>query len=232
MDRRTGLALLVGLGAGTLLLRRWQLRFGTPAEFVDAPLAGDGIVADADVVATRSVHIKAPAAQVWPWVVQLGQGRGGFYSYDALENLLGCDIHSATQIVADWQHLEVGDEVRLHPEAALAVAHVEVGRALVLEGSVSATGASSVSAAGAEAATPEEGLPSPASADVPAPPYDFTWAFVLRDADDEGCWLVVRERYGYRRRWAPLLIEPVAAVSFVMTHRMLRGIRLRAEAHA
>ncbi len=61
------------------------------------------------------------------------------------------------------------------------------------------------------------------------PPYDFTWAFVVREQPDGTTRLLVRERYGYTRRWAPLLVEPVAVVAFVMTQRMLRGIRDRAE---
>lgn len=205
---------LVALAGYATVLRRWQLRWGAPARLTEEALPGDEVVATADLVATRAIRIRAPAAQVWPWVVQLGQGRGGFYSYDTLENLLGCDIHSAQGIVEDWQHLDVDDEVHLHPEVALRVAHVEAGRALVLEGSVGVTGASSGTAGGRD----------------PEPPYDFSWAFVLRDTDGGGSWLVVRERYGYRRWWAPLLVEPVAAVSFVMTHRMLRGIRDRVEA--
>ncbi len=214
MLRRLALVKLVVLAGYVLLVRRWQLRWGTPAPLVDAPLPGDEVVDAADLVATRSIRIQAPAAQVWPWVVQLGQGRGGFYSYDALENLIGCDIHSAEHIVEDWQHLEVDDVVRLHPEVALRVVRVEPGEALVLEGSVPVTGASSTTSGDDH---------------VPAAPYDFTWAFVVRDADDGSCWLVVRERYGYRRWWTWLLVEPVAAVGFVMTHRMLHGIRARAE---
>jgi hypothetical protein len=62
-----------------------------------------------------------------------------------------------------------------------------------------------------------------------APPYDFTWAFVLRQQPDGTTRLLVRERYAYTRRWARLLVEPVELVSFVMTRKMLRGIRDRAE---
>ena len=64
---------------------------------------------------------------------------------------------------------------------------------------------------------------------VGAPPYDFTWAFVLRRGRDGGTRLLVRERYGYTRRTAALLVEPVAVVSFLMTQKMLRGLRDRAE---
>jgi hypothetical protein len=62
-----------------------------------------------------------------------------------------------------------------------------------------------------------------------APPYDFTWAFVLEDGPEGTTRLLVRERYANTRPWARLLVEPVEAVSFVMSHRMLRGIRNRAE---
>jgi hypothetical protein len=154
-------------------------------------------------VATRAITVHAPADQVWPWIAQLGQGRGGFYSYDVLENLVGCDIHSADRVVAEWQDLKAGDQVKLAPEVGLGVSVVEPGRALVLRG----------------------GVPM---GEVP-PPYDFTWAFVLRQQPDGTTRLVVRERYGYTRRWAPLLVEPVAVVAFVMSQRMLRGIRDRAQ---
>jgi hypothetical protein len=61
------------------------------------------------------------------------------------------------------------------------------------------------------------------------PPYDFTWAFALREQPNRTTRLFVRERYAYSRWWAPVLVEPAAAVSFVMSRKMLRGIRDRAE---
>jgi hypothetical protein len=166
-------------------------------------LPGDELVPDADLTATRAITVRAGADGVWPWIAQLGQGRGGFYSYDFLENLVGCDIHSATRVVPEWQSIDVGDAVYLHPEVGLIVAVVEPGRALVLRGGVPI------------ARTP--------------PPYDFTWAFVLRDRADGSTRLVVRERYGYSRWWAWSLVEPAELVSFVMSQRMLRGIKERAE---
>jgi hypothetical protein len=89
-----------------------------------------------DVTSTRAITIAAAAPNVWPWIAQLGQGRGGFYSYDVLENLVGCDIHSANRIVPEWQQVEVGDEVKLHPQVALTVAVVQAGRAVVWRGGV------------------------------------------------------------------------------------------------
>jgi hypothetical protein len=207
MRRRAAAAGAVVIGtavAGYLLLvRRWQLRWGATEEECDAALPGDDLIANPDLVATRAITVPALADRVWPWIVQLGQGRGGFYSYDVLENLVGCDIHSADQIVPQWQAITVGDQVKLHPEVGLGVAVVEPGRALVLRGGV-----------------PMGTAP---------PPYDFTWAFVLRERSDGTTRLLVRERYAYTQRWASLLVEPVAVVAFVMSQRMLRGIRDRVE---
>lgn len=202
--RVASMAVLGGAAAASALLARPRLlNWGANHQEVQEPLPGDGFIGSADLVATRAVSVRAPADQVWPWVAQLGQGRGGFYSYDFLENLVGCDIHSADRVTPDWQDIGIGDGVKLHPDVSLEVAAVEPGRSLVLRG----------------------GVPMGSS----PPPYDFTWSFVLRQRLDETTRLLVRERYAYTQRWAPLLVEPVAWVSSVMSQRMLRGIRDRAE---
>lgn len=189
--------------AAVCLARRASLRWGATTEEVAAALPGDDLVPHPDLVSTRAITVHAAPEDVWPWVVQLGQGRGGFYSYDVLENLVGCDIHSADEVVEEWQHLAVGDRVNLAPQVALEAAEVIPGSALVLRG----------------AAMPN---------DAPSP-YDFAWAFVLRPAPGGGTRLVVRERYAYLRRWAVLMVEPVEWVSMLMSQKMLRGIRDRAE---
>ncbi|HEU5035603.1 MAG TPA: SRPBCC family protein [Nocardioides sp.] len=84
--------------------------------------------------ASRSIRIAAPPERVWPWVAQIGQERGGFYSYTWLENLLGCEITNADRVHEEWQHPGVGDRVHLHPAVALEVAEVREGSRLVLEG--------------------------------------------------------------------------------------------------
>jgi len=195
---------LIGCAAAayTVLGRRWQLRWGATDQEVDGALPGDGLIASPHLTATRAITVRTSADRVWPWIAQLGQGRAGFYSYDFLENLVGCEIHSSDRIVPEWQRRQVGDEVKLHPEVALGVAVLEPGRSLVLRGGV-----------------PMGRTP---------PPYDFTWAFVLRAGPDEATRLLVRERYRYTRPWAPLLVESVEVFSFIMTQKMLRGIRDRA----
>lgn len=202
MSARAAWTGIVERGSG-LRARRSYLRWGATDEEVLAAVPGDEIVARANLTATRAITIERPAADVWPWLAQLGQGRGGFYSYDRLENLAGCDMHSAEQVVPRWQSIAVGDTVRLHPEVGLDVAQVEPGRAVVLRG----------------------GIPL---GPVPAP-YDFSWSFSLRDGPDRSSRLLVRERYGYTTWWSALLVEPVELVSAVMSRKMLRGIRDRAE---
>ncbi len=133
-----------------------------------------------------------------------GQGRASLYSYDSLENILGMDIHSADRIVPAWQTVRVGDGVHLAPEVALAVAVADAPRALVLRGGV-----------------PMDSAPSP---------FESTWAFVVRDRPEGGVRLIVREKYRSRFAWTRLMFEPVAVISFIMTQKMMRGIRDRAEA--
>ncbi len=85
-------------------------------------------------IATHSLHVPVPPDRVWPWLAQIGQERGGFYSYQWLENLVGCDITNADRIHAEWQHPHPGDRVHLHPDVALDVTEVRDGSRLVLHG--------------------------------------------------------------------------------------------------
>ena len=103
------------MAAYILVARPRQLCWGATGEEAGATLAGDDLIKCPDLVATRAITVHAAAGQIWPWIAQLGQGRGGFYSYDKLENLVGCDIHSADRVVAEWQDIKVGDEVKLAP---------------------------------------------------------------------------------------------------------------------
>jgi hypothetical protein len=200
--RRDAVPLLL-LVTALVLVRRWMAQWGATAEELAARWPGDDLVAGADLTTTRAVTVQARAGEAWPWIAQLGQGRGGFYSYDALENLVGCDIHSADRIVPEWQDVTAGAQVRLAPDVAMTVASVDPGRSLVLRGGF-----------------PLGRTPSP---------FDSSWSFVLREQPDGTTRLVSRERYGYLRWWAPLVVEPTSVISFVMSRRMLRGIAERAE---
>jgi len=186
-----------------LLARHRQLRWGATGQEYAGPVAGDGLTPKADSGATRAITIRVPADQAGPRIARLGQERGGSYSYDFLENLVGYDIHSAARIVPGWKHIALGDQVRLATQAGLAVVHVEAGRSLVLRGAVPVRNT--------------------------ALPHDLTWAFALRDESGETTRLLVLERYGYTRSWARLLVEPAEAISFLMSREMLRAVEERAE---
>ncbi|MGO4600861.1 SRPBCC family protein [Terrabacter sp. 2YAF2] len=197
---------VVGAAALAVITLRWSaLHWGATTEETRERLPGDEILRDPGLVATRAITIEAPPEEVWRWVVQMGADRGGFYSYDRLENLAGCRLHSADTVVDDWQHLAVGDLVRLHPQVALTVAAVDPGRSFVLHAAPAMPG------------------------DPAAAPYDFTWSFVLRRHPHRATRLITRERFAYLHRWSPLFVEPVAVASSLMSQKMLRGIRDRAE---
>jgi hypothetical protein len=98
-----------------LIVRPWHLRWGATDEDVRKSLPGDELVPHPTLESTRALTIQAPVKEVWRWLVQLGQDRGGFYSYDRLENLAGADIHNVERIVPQMQHLKVGDFVPMAP---------------------------------------------------------------------------------------------------------------------
>jgi hypothetical protein len=93
-------------------LRDWVLTWGATAEEAARPLPGDDLLDGADIVATRAIGIDAPPSAIWPWLVQMGPGRAGAYTYDWIENLFGLNMHSADRIHPEWQNLGVGDVLR------------------------------------------------------------------------------------------------------------------------
>jgi hypothetical protein len=93
-----------------MLLRQPILTWGATLEEAEARLPGDELLEDADGVATRAITIDAPAAAVWPWIAQMGPSpRGGAYTYDWIENLLGLDMHSVETVLPGYQHPVVGE---------------------------------------------------------------------------------------------------------------------------
>ena len=198
-----------GLAAYGFLIRPWHLTWGATEIEVREPLPGDDVVPHPKHEATHAITINAPIADVWPWLVQIGQNKGGFYSYYWLENLVGCDIHNAKRIVPEWQSLRAGDVLWLHPKAPpLPVLLVEPGRAIVVGG-----------AADEDANEHSNNTRS------------GTWAFVLKELDPGTTRLIVRIRWDRR----PGLLDWIFNIGvlepshFIMERRMLFGIKQRAE---
>jgi hypothetical protein len=132
--KRGPVAMLSALGSCAFyyaVLRKPILTWGATDEEAASRLPGDELLEDADGVSTRAIEINAPLGAVWPWLVQIGPSpRGGAYTYDWIENLLGLDMHSADSVLPEFQCPEVGETIgfganrmrleRLEPEQVLA----------------------------------------------------------------------------------------------------------------
>ena len=114
------LVAMAGIAAATVAaeplyrrhLRERVLTWGATPKEAAGHLPGDELLDAADIVATRAITIDTPPSAIWPWLVQMGPGRAGAYTYDWIENLFGLDMHSADRIVPEWQELDVGDVQR------------------------------------------------------------------------------------------------------------------------
>ncbi|RAL31625.1 hypothetical protein [Rhodococcus sp. AQ5-07] len=185
-------------------LRRWRTGWGATASEIAETLPGDEFVPNAAWSYTHAITVDSAADQLWPSLIQIGQQRAGFYSYRGLENMVGCNITSAAGINHDFQLLEVGDKVALHPKSPpLTVTMIKRGTTMVLLG---------------------EG---PDIAD------HALWSFHLRPITSDRTRLIERGRYSHGRSVASRLafgcsiIEPIG---FVMSRKMLHTLRANAEA--
>ena len=120
-----------GVALYALVLRPWHMTWGATGAESEGPVAGDELMPDADIVSTRAIEIDAPPWAVWPWLVQMGPGRGGAYTYDWIERRLGIDIHNVDRVVPELQGLRVGDEIPL-PGYAMRVERLDRERAMVI----------------------------------------------------------------------------------------------------
>jgi hypothetical protein len=117
------------------LFRPWYSRWGTTSAELTRELPGDEYVSCSHGGYTQAIDIEAPADSVWSWVVQIGQDKAGFYSYELLENMIGCNIHNADRILTEYQDIKIGNRLIMHPKAPLVpVIIVKPGEALVYGG--------------------------------------------------------------------------------------------------
>jgi len=220
----------VGAAFGFVQARTAFRSWGIDPDEAQQELPGDDLVPEAEAVDTRGIDIAAPPADVWPWLVQMGYGRAGWYSYDELD----MDRPSAERIVPELQEIKVGDVVPTHPGGGFEVKTVQAGKALVLY--------SDRALVTAQAEAAGEGLET-ASGNVRAAgayldasmPGDFqaSWSFVLEPRSG-GTRLIERFRgrmEPVEGRPAPPAIAGKALVFglFVMVRRQMLGIRDRAE---
>jgi hypothetical protein len=108
-------AAAVAWAAYPVLWHKRCLTWGATADEVGGQMPGDDLMPNPDLQTTRAITIEAPPGAIWPWLVQMGSGRGGAYTYDWIENLLGLNMHSADEILPKYQDLQVGDELPMGP---------------------------------------------------------------------------------------------------------------------
>lgn len=187
------------------VLRPWHLRWGATHAEIAAPMPGDDVVPRAQFNATRAISISASPDRVWPWIVQLGYGRGGFYTYDLLDN---ASQPSADRILDQYQDLKVGDPVPMfHQTHGLAIAY-RVDSFDRYEWML--------------------WVHRPHEDEQP----DSTWSWRLTPLPDGGTRLVTRMKQDYRwetPRLASFNLILMEFGDFAMERRMLKGIKVRAE---
>jgi hypothetical protein len=198
-------------------ISRWHrmATWGATEHEVAASMPGDEIVGRARYRSTHAVTIDTPPAGVWPWLVQMGQGRGGLYSYDRLENLLGLEIHSAREIDAELQALSVGDVIRLVPEGTEPPLRFRVAR-------LTAPSLLVLGPDGTRCEALAKRLPFPC------------WTFQVSPVGAGSCRLVVRFQADFTPTPLGWLSYKYALtpVHFVMERKMMLGIKQRAEREA
>ena len=183
------------------VIRQMMNRWGATPSDLRRVMAGDALLEDFMYSGTMAVTVDAPPEHIWPWLVQLGYQRGGLYSYDWLDRLFGfLDRPSATRILPEFQHLAVGDRIPLGRGPSWPVAVVEANRALVLD-----------------MRNLEDG-------------FDWVWQFGLYRLDENRTRLVSRSRVRTGRLSGRLITYAIEPAGFLMTRRMLLGLKRRAEA--
>jgi hypothetical protein len=203
-----GAVQMAGILVLSPVLRTWYNRWGATGEEIGRYLPGDELVPQPALGYTRAITIEAQAADIWPWLVQIGQARGGLYSYEALENLVGCDIHNVDRIVPELQDLQAGDLIRMGPQGypCFRVWALEPGRALVL--------------LAADPKTEQAVDLAPKAKGYSA----ATWQFYLDERDNGTTRLIVRQRLAHSHDMALMwrLVEPI---DFVMGRKMVRTVK-------
>jgi hypothetical protein len=218
MTRRLRCAGLVTAAAGLTTaiialtyLRRvepWMRRWGATDDEVTVTLPVDELVERAAPTTTRAITVQAPIQEVWPWLVQIGQDRAGFYSYTWLENMVGARMRNALSVQPEWQDRFPGDVVwlaskaRFHERGKQVAALVEVPRALVL--------VSPVDWARLQRGDRASGA----------------WGFFLQAHGTTSTRFIIRSSGG------AVGTHLFDALHFVMEQKMMRGLRDRAESHA
>ena len=230
---------VVALVAGTVTLggaaiwftvRPWWHRWGADPDEASRQLPGDEVVPDAPISDTRAITIAAPPSAIWPWLVQMGFGRGGWYSYDVMD-MKGS---SADRILPELQELVVGDVVPTSPGGGFDVKVIEPGHAIVLYLDTKMVRAQAEAAkSGAVDAAPVNLQAGGAFMGVAQPTeFSATWTFVVEPLGEDASRLIERFRIrfdGGDKPWMKVTLPFMGFGVFAMVRRQLLGIKSRVE---
>ncbi len=213
--------------AAACALNRWRSTWGVDPADEERILPGDDLVSAPSHTETRGIDINAPTSAVWPWLVQMGYERAGWYSYDQLD-MKG---RSADTIIPELQSLKIGDVLPTFPGGGFEVRVLDEGHALAVYTDTAITTAQSAAYAAHPEAVPA-GLQASSSFMRTTPPeFAASWAFVLDPLPGDRTRLIERVRVWYGAG------TPLSAVTgpafgfgvFLMTRRQMLGIRDRVE---
>jgi hypothetical protein len=194
------------------LSRRWLSDWGSSEEERSREWPGDRLVSRPELVYTRGIDIAVAPRSVWPWVVQFGLGRAGFYSYELFERIFGIPVRNVESVIPEMQSLEVGDEIKLHPKApGIPVAEVSPGERVCF------------------------GVSRELEGRFERPDPGRSWSIYLRPTGSGSTRLLLRGCVEPPRRPslpARLSLMFEGPIDFLMEQRMLRTIRRLAETGA
>lgn len=222
------------IGTGVVVYREvvrpWWQSWGIDSHDITRTLPGDELVPEAPVMDTRSIEIAAPPSDVWPWLLQMGYGRAGWYSYDTID-MMGA---SSRRIVPEWQALAIGDVVPTHPGGGFVVRAMEPERVLVLYSDTAIVTAQAAAAREAPTEAPSTNVQAAGTFLGATQPTEFaaSWAFVLEPIADGHTRLVERFRVKFGetdKPWTAATLPVVGFGVFLMTRQQMLGIRDRAE---
>ena len=189
--------------------KRWLRHWGSHLQERERVWPGDQYVSSNHETYTRAIDIDAPADSVWPWIVQFGLGRAGFYSYELLERIAGIPVVNVESIEPSMQSLTIGDEILLHPKApGIPVADLEPGRRICF------------------------GVRDDADTTVSRSDPARSWSIYVEPVSDTSCRLLLRGCIESPRE--PTWLKRIggaleAPIDFVMEQRMIRTIKRLAE---
>lgn len=204
-----------------VLLRPWSHRWGATEAEVRKSLPGDDLVPSPKDVYTQAITIDAPPAEVWPWLIQIGYKRAGWYTYDWFYKLMGSGdfydgARSADRIIPELQDLQVGDTIELAQGIAFDVFTLEPNRVLAL-----LARADLDTGEGFELSDPR-----------PDKYISISWVYALEELDGNRTRLLVRWHGDTSPGLGTALAIhiPTEAGALVMQPKLLKGIKARAEA--